>query len=150
MKTWTASKSLHVPLHMLWPRSISVALLLSSSSLRVCVSHCLASAASPENNCRTWCNGDPSSRRKQTRWKPLRSHAIRDHCCNYRARFSPAKTCTSSPSVTHRRRTATRRSTLGFTGCGSGQASSRCRFYSTLNSCCGNALSYVFARPRAC
>jgi hypothetical protein len=113
-------------------------------------SHCLASADSPENNCRTWCNGDPSTRRKQTPWKPLRSHAIRDHCCNYRARLSPAKTCTSSASVTRRRRTATRRSTLGFTGCGSGHASSRCRLYSTLNSCCGNALSYVCARPRAC
>jgi len=115
----------------------------------VSLSHCLASADSPENNCRTWRNGDPSTRRKQTPWKPLRSHAIRDHCCNYRARFSPVKTCTSSASATYRRRTATRRSTLGFTGCGSGQASSRCRLYSTLNSCCGNALSYVCARPRA-
>lgn len=116
----------------------------------VSLSHCLASADSPENNCRTWRNGDPSTRRKQTPWKPLRSHAIRDHCCNYRARFSPVKTCTSSASATYRRRTATRRSTLGFTGSGSGQASSRCRLYSTLNSCCGNALSYVCARPRAC
>ncbi len=115
----------------------------------VSLSHCLASADSPENNCQTWCNGDPNTRRKQTPWKPLRSHAIRDHCCNYRARFSPAKTCTSSASATHGRRTATRRSTLGFTGCGSGQASSKCRLYSTLNSCCGNALSYVCVRARA-
>jgi len=60
------------------------------------LSHCLASADSPENKCRTWRNGDPSTRRKPTPWKPLRSHAIRDHCCNYRARFSPVKTCTSS------------------------------------------------------
>lgn len=57
----------------------------------VSLSHCLASADSPENNCQTWCNGDPNTRRKQTPWKLLRSHAIRDHCCNYRARFSPAK-----------------------------------------------------------